>query len=71
MDGGWDGKIDTPELLSAVGTFFAAFSAFRFPRWSSVLRQDPHSTWIGMIMAEWVVGVAMQIVAGTIARTRR
>ena len=27
-DGGWVGKIDTPELLSAVGTFFAAFSAF-------------------------------------------
>ena len=27
-DGSWVGKIDTPELLSAVGTFFAALSAF-------------------------------------------
>src|SRR5215510_811462 len=27
-DGAWVGKIDTPELLSAVGTFLAAFSAF-------------------------------------------
>ena len=69
-EGGWDGKIDTPELLSAVGTFFAAFSAFASVG-VIVLRQDPHLTWIGMIMAGWVVGVAMQIIAGTIARTRR
>jgi hypothetical protein len=27
--------------------------------------------WISMIMAGWVVGVAMQIIAGTIARLRR
>ncbi len=69
-DGTWDGKIDTPELLSAVGTFFAALSAFASVG-VIVLRQDPHMTWIGMIMAGWVVGVAMQIIAGTIARTRR
>jgi hypothetical protein len=36
-----------------------------------VLRQEPHMTWIGMIMAGWVVGVTMQIIAGTIARLRR
>ena len=66
----WVGRIDTAELLSAVGTFLAAFSAFASVG-VIVLRQDPHMTWIGMIMAGWVVGVAMQIIAGTIARTRR
>lgn len=69
-DDSWVGRIDTPELLSAVGTFLAAFSAFASVG-VIVLRQDPDLTWIGMIMAGWVVGVAMQIVAGTIARTRR
>jgi len=69
-DDSWVGRIDTPELLSAIGTFFAAFSAFASVG-LIVLRHDPHLTWIGMIMAGWVVGVAMQIVAGTIARTRR
>jgi len=68
--GGWVGKIDAPELLSAVGTFFAALSAFASVG-VIVLRQEPHMNWIGMIMAGWVVGVAMQIVAGTIARVRR
>ena len=67
---GWVGRIDTAELLSAVGTFLAAFSAFASVG-VIVLRHDPHLGWIGMIMAGWVVGVAMQIIAGTIARTRR
>ena len=69
-DGAWVGKIDTPELLSAVGTFLAAFAAFACVG-VIVLRHDPHLAWISMIMAGWVVGVAMQIVAGTIARLRR
>ena len=69
-DGGWVGKIDTPELLSAVGTFFAAFSAFASVG-VIVLRHDPQLLWIWMIMAGWVIGVAMQIVAGAIARKRR
>ena len=69
-DGVWDGKIDTPELLSAIGTFLAAFSAFACVG-VIVLRHDPHLAWISMIMAGWVVGVAMQIIAGTIARLRR
>jgi hypothetical protein len=67
---GWVGKIDTPELLSAVGTFFAAFSAFASVG-VIVLRHDPHIGWTWMIMVGWVVGVTMQIVAGAIARTRR
>ena len=69
-DGVWDGKIDTPELLSAIGTFLAAFSAFACVG-VIVLRHDPHLAWISMIMAGWVVGVAMQMIAGTIARLRR
>jgi len=69
-DGMWDRKIDTPELLSAIGTFLAAFSAFACVG-VIVLRHDPHFAWISMIMAGWVVGVAMQIIAGTIARLRR
>ncbi|KRQ95630.1 hypothetical protein CQ12_03315 [Bradyrhizobium jicamae] len=70
VDGVWVGKIDGPELLSAVGTFLAAFSAFACVG-VIVLRQDPHVGWIGMIMAGWIVGVTMQIVAGAIARLRR
>ncbi|XSC47020.1 hypothetical protein ACF1BQ_016255 [Bradyrhizobium sp. RDT10] len=70
VDGAWVGKIDTPELLSAIGTFLAAFSAFACVG-VIVLRHDPHLAWILMIMAGWVVGVAMQIIAGAIARLRR
>ena len=69
-DGTWVGKIDTPELLSAIGTFLAAFSAFACVG-VIVLRHDPHLAWIWMIMAGWVVGVTMQIIAGAIARLRR
>jgi hypothetical protein len=36
-----------------------------------VLRLDPHIAWTTAIMAGWVVGVAMQIIAGAIGRTRR
>lgn len=68
-DGAWVGRIDTPELLSAIGTFMAAFSAFACVG-VIVLRHDPHLAWTSMIMAGWVIGVAMQIIAGTIARLR-
>jgi hypothetical protein len=69
-DGRWDGKIDTPELLSAVGTFLAAGSAFAAVS-VIVLRHDPHLAWTWMIMVGWVLGVVMQIIAGAIARGRR
>ena len=69
-DGGWDGKIDTPEFLSAVGTFLAAFAAFASVC-VIVLRHDPHIAWTWMIMVGWVVGISMQTVAGAIARLRR
>jgi len=69
-DGSWDGTIDAPELLSAVGTFLAAGAAFASVG-VIVLRHDPHVGWTWMIMAGWVFGVVMQIIAGTIARRRR
>src|SRR5215216_5227182 len=63
------GEIDAPELLSAVGTFLAAGAAFASVG-VIVLRHDPHLAWTWMIMVGWVLGVVMQIVAGTIARRR-
>jgi hypothetical protein len=35
-----------------------------------VLRESPELYWTIMMMLGWVVGVAMQIVAGAIARIR-
>ncbi|SRR5258708_3975062 len=67
---GSDGKIDTAEFLSAVGTFLAAASAFASVG-VIVLRHNPHIVWTSMIMAGWVAGVAMQIIAGSITRFRR
>lgn len=67
--GGAGGKVDAAEFLSAVGTFFAALTAFASVS-VIVFREDPHIFWTMMIMLGWVVGVMMQIIAGTIARTR-
>lgn len=67
---GAGGKIDAAEFLSAVGTFLAALTAFVSVA-VIVLRENPHIVWTTMIMAGWVVGVTMQIVAGAIARMRR
>jgi hypothetical protein len=67
---GTAGRIDSAEFLSAVGTFLATFSAFASVG-VIVLRENPHIAWITLILAGWVLGVAMQIVAGAIARTRR
>jgi hypothetical protein len=62
--------VDAAEFLSAVGTFLATLSAFASVG-VIVLRYDPHIAWTATAMAGWVLGVAMQIVAGAIARTRR
>jgi uncharacterized membrane protein len=56
-------------LLSAVGTFLAALTAFASVS-LIVLRQDLHVYGTMLIMLGWVVGVMMQIIAGAIARTR-
>ncbi|MGC2774591.1 MAG: hypothetical protein WA418_03030 [Bradyrhizobium sp.] len=63
-------KIDAAEFLSAVGTFLATLTAF-FAVAIIILREDPHIVWTSLIMAGWIVGVIMQIVAGAIARLRR
>ena len=68
-DGASTRKIDAAELLSAIGTFLATMVAF-FSVGVVVLRSEPDIGWTAAIMAGWVLGVAMQIVAGTIARTR-
>ncbi|WP_213771576.1 hypothetical protein [Bradyrhizobium sp. dw_78] len=64
------GPIDSAEFLTAVGTFLAALTAFASVG-VIVLRAEPHIVWTAMIMLGWVVGVAMQIVAGTMARLRK
>jgi hypothetical protein len=68
-NGGVD-EIDTAEFLSAVGTFLATGSAFASVG-AIVLRHNPHIAWTSMIMAGWLIGVTMQIIAGAIARLRR
>jgi hypothetical protein len=68
-NGGLGGKIDTAEFLSAVGTFLATWVAFVSVS-VIVLRESPYIFLTIMIMLGWVVGVTMQIIAGTIARTR-
>ena len=69
-DGDAGGSIDAAEFLSAVGTFLATFASFASVG-VIVLHHDPHIAWTGLIMAGWVAGVTMQIVAGAIARLRR
>ena len=68
-DGRAGGRIDAAEFLSAVGTFLAALTAF-VSVGVIVLRENPHMFWTAMIMAGWVAGVTMQIIAGAIARMR-
>jgi hypothetical protein len=62
-------KVDSAEFLSAFGTFLATLTAF-FAVGIIILRQEPHIVWTYLIMAGWTVGVAMQIIAGAIARAR-
>jgi hypothetical protein len=61
--------IDLPEFLSAVGTFFATLTAF-FSVGIIILRTEPHIVWTILIGLGWTAGIAMQIVAGAIARAR-
>ena len=60
-------KIDTPEFLSAVGTFLAAIAAFASVG-VIILRREPHIVWTWIIMAGWIVGITMQIIAGASSR---
>jgi hypothetical protein len=67
--GGFGGKVDTAELLSALGTFLATLAAF-VSVGLIVLRENPHGFWTIAIMVGWVVGLMMQIVVGAITRIR-
>ncbi len=69
VSGNSDGKIDSAEFLSAIGTFLATWMAFVSVA-VIVFRENPRIFWTMMIMLGWVVGVAMQIIAGAIARLR-
>ena len=64
-----DPKIDTPEFLSAVGTFLATLTAF-ISVGIIILREEPRIGWTWLIMAGWTVGIVIQIVAGAKARSR-
>jgi hypothetical protein len=66
---GLGGRIDAAEFLSAVGTFFATLVAFVAVS-AIVFRENLHIFWTYAIMQGWVIGVAMQIIAGTMARFR-
>jgi hypothetical protein len=61
--------IDAPEFLTAVGTFLATLTAFASVG-IIVLRGEPHIAWTILIAIGWTVGIAMQIIAGAIARGR-
>ncbi len=69
-EGGSGGKIDAAEFLTALGTFLATLSAF-ISVGVIVLREEPHIAMTYLVMLGWIVGVAMQIVAGAIARMRK
>jgi hypothetical protein len=65
-----DPRIDAAELLSSVGTFLATLTAF-VSVGIIILRENPRLAWTYVIGLGWVIGIAMQIVAGTKARLRR
>jgi hypothetical protein len=62
-------RIDAAELLTAIGTFCAALTAF-VSVLIILLREEPHIVWTVLILFGWVLGISMQIVAGAIARMR-
>jgi hypothetical protein len=61
--------IDAAEFLSSVGTFLATLTAF-LSVGIIVLRAEPHIAWTVLIGIGWTAGIAMQIIAGAIARAR-
>jgi hypothetical protein len=64
-----DPSIEAAEFLTAVGTFCATLTAFASVA-IIILREEPHIAWTWLIMAGWVAGISMQIVAGAKARSR-
>jgi hypothetical protein len=62
-------RIDAPEFLTALGTFLATLAAF-VSVGVIVMRENPAVAWTYLVLLAWIAGVAMQIVAGAIARMR-
>ncbi len=62
--------MDPVELLSAAGTFLAATAAF-ISVYSIVTDSDLTAAMTVALACGWLLGVTMQIVAGTTARVRR
>ena len=63
-------QIDAAELMSSAGTLCATLTAF-LSVLVIVLRIDPHMLWTWLVLAGWLAGVVMQIVAGAKARMRK
>jgi len=62
--------IDAAEFLSSAGTLCATLTALASVA-VIVLRLEPHIGWTWLALFGWIAGVAMQIVAGAKARTRK
>jgi hypothetical protein len=61
--------IDPVEMLSAAGTFLAA-TAVMTSVCFIVLDTDVRITWTLALGSSWLIGAAMQVIAGTVARFR-
>ena len=61
---------DLIELFSALGTFLTAFASFAS---AVILIADvyPKLYWPAAVLLSWLIGVILQIAAGTMARLRR
>ena len=62
-------RVDLVEFWSATGTFLAAVAAL-ISVYAFVFDQIPQRAWDFTIVSWWLLGVAMQIGAGAIARLR-
>jgi hypothetical protein len=62
-------QLDLAELLSAVGVFLSTAAAL-VSVYAVVFDDVPPASWIIVVGSSWLLGVAMQIVAGVIARVR-
>lgn len=62
-------RVDLVEFWSATGTFLAAVAAL-ISVYAFVFDQIPRRAWDLTIVSWWMLGVAMQIGAGAIARLR-
>jgi hypothetical protein len=63
-------KVDAAEFFTAAGTFLAALASFISVA-LIVYEHDGRIVSSTVILGAWLIGVVMQIVAGTIARIRR